>query len=85
MLCMLVLASGERKYHIVEASHMESVFDRFMESIYGTEPTGLRASPAWHQHNAIFLLNPSKVRINPTGDAQAATHRSPDFIADWKR
>eukprot|EP00878_Enallax_costatus_P009803 GHUV01010236.1.p1 GENE.GHUV01010236.1~~GHUV01010236.1.p1 ORF type:complete len:735 (+),score=167.23 GHUV01010236.1:318-2522(+) len=38
----------------------------------------------WHKHNAIFVLNPSKVRVNPDGPPEAASHQPPDFIQLWK-
>lgn len=54
--------------------------------VVGSSKKGRAGRPdVWHRHNAIFVLNPSKVRINPETAAEvAAAHHPPDFIRMWQ-
>jgi len=53
-----------------------------MSSVYGADDPA-NGPKAWHRHNTIFILNPSKVRINPEGRAEDKQHVSPDFLHEW--
>jgi hypothetical protein len=58
------------------------MFDAFMSSVYGVDDPA-NGPKAWHRHNTIFILNPSKVRMNPEGQPQDKQHVPPDFMHEW--
>ncbi|KAF8055392.1 hypothetical protein HT031_006759 [Scenedesmus sp. PABB004] len=43
------------------------------------------AGDLWHRHNTIFVINPSKVRMQPDGPPEAASHRPPNFLEMWQQ
>ncbi|KIZ06288.1 hypothetical protein MNEG_1669 [Monoraphidium neglectum] len=67
----------------VDAAGLEPLFDAFMEYAYGRGEKNEKGH-SWHNQNPIFIINPSKVRANPVGAPEAASHHVPDFLAQWR-
>jgi len=41
------------------------------------------SSNAWHHRNAVFILNPSKLRMHPDKARAATGHSAAQFFQDW--
>ncbi|KIY99214.1 hypothetical protein MNEG_8751 [Monoraphidium neglectum] len=75
--------------YTVDAAGLEPLFEAFLEFAYGVSSSesdeAAKAGHNWHQHNPIFIINPSKVRINPKGHPEDQNHHVPDFFYQWHR
>ncbi len=67
----------------VEASNLEHFFVGFLDLVYsnrGSQDMGHK----WHQHNAIIVVNPNKLRMSPLNGGKGAD-TSYDFFSAWRR
>jgi hypothetical protein len=77
----------EREYgrpiYEIEGLEVEHWFQTAWHAVYGAEDdTG---SKHWHKHNAIFLINPSKLRMSPLLANGTLPAEDMDPLENWQR
>jgi hypothetical protein len=66
----------------IEASNLEHFFTGFLDLVYSNRGAA-DVQHNWHQHNAILVMNPSKMRMSPLTAGKGV--EAVDFFADWRR